>query len=457
MLSATASTCMFVFAIVFALGAGLAGFAGVVGGSALSVAPGEDVRYLLASLVVVIVGGMGSITGAAIGALLIGLAEQVGLVYFPTYGIVLTFVIMVAALAIRPQGIMGKRNERRHRQPTGVQAGRTVPSPIGVGHIVLAALLIVYPAIGSNFFLTQIGAYSLILGMISLSLMLLAGYGGMVSLAQISVAGIAGYTVAVFGLNNSGVHGFGWPFWVVVPFATLIAAIASALIGWISVRTEGIYTIMITLAIATAFYYFVQQNYSLFNGFPGFAGFGRRNSGASPGGIPTPSITSAWLAAALAYVAVLYAARSTFGLALQATRDNPAAHARARLRRHGLKVVAYFLAGLIAGTRRRPARLVQRPHLAGHGRCRRGDRRPGHRRHRRHPPSDRAVHRRGRLRPVQTFAIDIVGAERFNTLIGLFFLAIVFVSPDGSWDCGGRSSRILPRDRSSGSVTGLSG
>ena len=108
MLSATGVNVHVVFAIVFALGAGLAGFAGVVGGSALSVAPGEDVRYLLASLVVVIVGGMGSITGAAIGALLIGLAEQVGLVYFPTYGIVLTFVIMVAALAIRPQGIMGK-------------------------------------------------------------------------------------------------------------------------------------------------------------------------------------------------------------------------------------------------------------------------------------------------------------------------------------------------------------
>jgi branched-chain amino acid transport system permease protein len=108
MLSASGVNVHVVFAIVFAIGAGLAGFAGVVGGSALSVAPGEDVRYLLASLVVVIVGGMGSIPGAAIGALLIGLAEQVGLVYFPTYGIVLTFVIMVAVLAIRPQGIGGK-------------------------------------------------------------------------------------------------------------------------------------------------------------------------------------------------------------------------------------------------------------------------------------------------------------------------------------------------------------
>jgi branched-chain amino acid transport system permease protein len=108
MLSATGVNVHMVFAIVFAIGAGLAGFAGVVGGTALSIAPGEDVRYLLASLVVVIVGGMGSITGAAIGALLIGLAEQIGLAYFPTYGVVLTFVIMVAVLAFRPQGIMGR-------------------------------------------------------------------------------------------------------------------------------------------------------------------------------------------------------------------------------------------------------------------------------------------------------------------------------------------------------------
>jgi branched-chain amino acid transport system permease protein len=107
MLQASGVNVQMVFAIVFAIGAGLAGFAGVVGGSVLSVAPGEDVRYLLASLVVVIVGGMGSITGAAIGALLIGLAEQIGLVYFPTYGVVLTFVIMVVVLAIRPQGLMG--------------------------------------------------------------------------------------------------------------------------------------------------------------------------------------------------------------------------------------------------------------------------------------------------------------------------------------------------------------
>src|SRR6185295_11261130 len=110
MLAASGVNVQLVFAITFAIGAGMAGFAGVVGGTALSVSPGEDTRYLLASLVVVIVGGMGSIVGAAIGALLIGLAEQFGLAYAPTYGIVFTFVIMVAVLAFRPQGILDRKS-----------------------------------------------------------------------------------------------------------------------------------------------------------------------------------------------------------------------------------------------------------------------------------------------------------------------------------------------------------
>lgn len=109
MLSASGVNVQMVFAITFAIGAGLAGFAGVVGGTALSIAPGEDTRYLLASLVVVIVGGMGSVAGAALGAVLIGVAEQFGLAYAPTYGIVFTFVIMALVLAFRPQGILGRR------------------------------------------------------------------------------------------------------------------------------------------------------------------------------------------------------------------------------------------------------------------------------------------------------------------------------------------------------------
>jgi branched-chain amino acid transport system permease protein len=94
--------------LVFALGAGLAGLAGVIGGSALSVAPGEDSRFLLSSLVVVIVGGMGSLPGAALGAALIGLTEQFGMAFFPNYAVLLTFILMVVVLAFRPQGLMGR-------------------------------------------------------------------------------------------------------------------------------------------------------------------------------------------------------------------------------------------------------------------------------------------------------------------------------------------------------------
>lgn len=94
-------------ALVFALGAGLAGLGGVIGATAQPVALGVDARFLLSSLVVVIVGGMGSIGGTALGAVLIGVAEQWGLALFPTWSVILTFAIMVITLALRPQGILG--------------------------------------------------------------------------------------------------------------------------------------------------------------------------------------------------------------------------------------------------------------------------------------------------------------------------------------------------------------
>ena len=109
MLAAMGVRIQLVFVAVFAFGAGLAGMAGVVGGTFQSLAPGEDTVFLLASLVVVIIGGMGSIPGAALGALIVGLAQQLGQVYIPTYAIAGTFLIMVLVLAVRPQGLIAGR------------------------------------------------------------------------------------------------------------------------------------------------------------------------------------------------------------------------------------------------------------------------------------------------------------------------------------------------------------
>ena len=108
MLSAAGVNVNLVFAITFAIGAGLAGFGGVIGAVELSMVPGEDTRLLLASLIVVIVGGMGSVVGAAIGAAILGLAETFGLAYAPTYSVVFTFLILVLVLAFRPRGILGR-------------------------------------------------------------------------------------------------------------------------------------------------------------------------------------------------------------------------------------------------------------------------------------------------------------------------------------------------------------
>jgi len=108
MLAAAGVNVNLVFAITFMLGAGLAGLGGVIGAVELSMVPGEDTRLLLASLIVVIVGGMGSVVGAAIGSVLLGLAETYGLAYAPTYSVVFTFLILIGVLAFRPRGIMGR-------------------------------------------------------------------------------------------------------------------------------------------------------------------------------------------------------------------------------------------------------------------------------------------------------------------------------------------------------------
>jgi Branched-chain amino acid ABC-type transport system, permease components len=321
MLQASGVNTQRIFAITFALGAGLAGFAGVVGGTALSIAPGEDVRYLLASLVVVIVGGMGSVTGAAIGALLIGLAETIGLAYSPTYGVVYTFLIMVACWRSGPRASWAGRMTAAAANSAPSLALRLglTPRHLGDGRGPHR-----YPLLASPFWTVQIGAQILFLGVIALSLMFLAGYGGMVSLSQMTVAGAAGYMIAVIGVNSAHL-GLDWPWWAAIPLSIAIAVILALLIGLISVRTGGIYTIMITLAIGVAFFYFTRQNYAIFNGHSGFAGLQPPVLLGINWRDPLPFYYLSLAVAVLSYGAVLYVSRSTFGIALQAIRDNPGA------------------------------------------------------------------------------------------------------------------------------------
>ncbi len=101
-----------VFAVAFFVGSCLAGLGGAFGGTVLSLAPGQDQVFLVSSIVVVIIGGMGSLAGAAVGALLLAFVEQYSAVYLPSgfgpYSMVVTFVLVAAVLALKPTGLFGR-------------------------------------------------------------------------------------------------------------------------------------------------------------------------------------------------------------------------------------------------------------------------------------------------------------------------------------------------------------
>ena len=348
---------------------------------------------------------------------------------------------------------------------TGVGAGASdapgaaVPSPsrwrallrsIRARHVIGLAALVVYPFVATPFFTFQIGAQAFALGLIALSLTFLGGYGGMVSLAQMTVAGMAGYLIAIFGTSSVATVSLGWPWWLGVVFAVTLATVFATVIGWLSVRTEGIYTIMITLAIGVAFFYLAQQNYTVFNGFQGFNKVQAPVVGDVDFKEPVPFYFLALVLALAGYAFVRWLVRAPFGMALQGVRDNPRRMNALGYAVTAHRVAAYAVAGFLAaiggvlmvwyngrispGTMNLAA-MVNVLVVAVLG---------------------------GMKRPIgafigaivfvllQNFAIDAIPGfrERFNLVIGGVFLAIVLFSPDGLlglWAALRR--RLLPGER----------
>jgi len=298
------------------------------------------------------------------------------------------------------------------------------------GAVVIAVVLVAFPFTANSFWLVQIGAQTFIYGIIALGLTLLAGYGGMVSLAQMVVAGLAGYLIAILGVNSGGL-GLGWPWPIVVIAAIASATVFGTLIGVLSVRTEGIYTIMITLAIATGFFYFTRQNYTIFNGFTGFAGIKAPVIGGFDLREPTRFYYLSLSLAAAGYFAVAYLVRSTFGVALQGVRDNARRMEALGYHVKAHRISAYAIASVLAAVggiltvwmndRIDPASIGVGPTIdilviaviGGLG----------------HPIG--AFIGALIFTLLDNFAVTLVGHERFNTVIGTVFLLIVLFSPDG--------------------------
>ena len=298
-------------------------------------------------------------------------------------------------------------------------------------HAIVAAFVLAYPFFATPFFTFQIGAQSLALGLIALSLTFLGGYGGMVSLAQMTVAGFAAYLLAIFGTSSVASISLGWPWWLALVFALLLATVFAAVIGWLSVRTEGIYTIMITLAVGVAFFYLAQQNYTLFNGFQGFSKLGAPTVFGIDFAQPMAFYFLVLACAAAGYFFVKHLIRTPFGAALQGIRDNPRRMQALGFDVTAHRVAAYAVSGFLAAVggvlmvwyngRISPGTvgtgaMINILIIAVLGGMR-------------HPIG--AFIGATSFVLLQNFAIDLVDRERFNLVIGGVFLAIVLFSPDG--------------------------
>ena len=186
---------------------------------------------------------------------------------------------------------------------------------------VLAVVALLAPAIFSNFWLSQILTRALWLGIAALSLIFLSSYGGMVSLAQVGLYGVAGFAMANLGHGVGGLA-LGWTPWLAVAGGIVIATLVGLGFGAIAARSYGIYFLMITLALSLIVFYFFAQVTQL-------AGYGGVRNVATPGviGDPVTHPDGLYYVSLVAAVACLiltrYLGRTPFGLVLQGIRDEP--------------------------------------------------------------------------------------------------------------------------------------
>lgn len=330
----------------------------------------------------------------------------------------------------------------------------TLPEKIGLG--VLAALLLLAPLIFSNFFLSALLTQAIWLGMVAMSLIFLSSYGGMVSLAQVAIFGIAALVAANLGEAEGGLSIAIDP-WLAAVIGVIVAVIVALIMGLIAARSEGIYYLMITLAFGVMVYYFFGQVTQL-------SGHGGVNNVTIPGIVgdrvndPASFYYVSLVVAAAAYFGLRYLGRTPFGLTLQGIRDEPS-----RMRALGYHVevhrtLAFAVAGLVAAVA--GVLFVWWSRRIG----------PGsvdlnavidvlvvavigglYRLHGAWVGALAFVLLDNYTRRWTPEFGDILGPERFNTLLGLIFLAIVLLSPGGlvgAWEAG--RERVLSWLRSRG-------
>ena len=296
------------------LGAALAGLAGALQTPKLAASPQLDIAVIAEAFVVTVVGGMGSVTGAFLAALIIGELQAFGILVFPKVTLVLVFLLMALVLVARPWGLLGRPESGQQRAvlPEGIlKLARFGPGAklFAAGSLVAAALL---PFAGGAY-LTKVAIEVLCFALAAFSLNFLVGVGGIVSFGHAAYFGIGAYAAGLLTTR------LGLPMEGALFSAPIAAGLGAALFGFFIVRLSGIYLAMLTLAFAQITYAVAFQWVEVTGGDNGVVGVWPARWAAS-------REAYYYLTLLLAGTAVLGLGRAIyapFGYTLRAARDSP--------------------------------------------------------------------------------------------------------------------------------------
>jgi branched-chain amino acid transport system permease protein len=326
------------FTGVFTLGAALAGLGGALAIPREPASLAVDLAVISDAFVVVVVGGLGSIPGAFVAALLIGVIKAfcIGLGWSKAT-LVVEFVVMAVVLVLRPWGLLGKPQAQVRGTWTEVPLAR-ISKRGAVAIALLAVLLAALPSLSDRYVLVLL-TDMLVFALFAASLHLLMGPGGMASFGHAAYFGIGAYAAALFFLMLR------WPIEAAFLSGAVAGALSAALFGWFCVRLSGVYLAMLTLAFAQIAWSVVFQWDAVTGGSNGLVGIWPQEWLSSR----TAYYYVTLAACAGAIVLLWRTAHSRFGQALRATRDSPLRAAAIAIDVRRTQWAAFAISGLAAG------------------------------------------------------------------------------------------------------------
>ncbi|MFC7736554.1 ABC transporter permease [Roseomonas sp. GCM10028921] len=326
------------FTSVFALGAGLAGLGGALSLPNASANLNIDLSVITDAFVVVVVGGLGSLTGAFLASLLIGVVQAFGIVLVPKITLVLIFLVMAVVLVFRPNGLLGRSQAEAREATVAAPVVRAAPRELRLLGALALLVAAVAPFAVGDYYLTVLTDACVAL-IFATSLHFMMGPGGMASFGHAAWFGIGAYAAGLL------MQWLGAPMPVGLLAAPLAAGIVAALFGWFVVRLSGVYLSMLTLAFAQIVWAVSFQWVEVTGGDNGLLGLWPPDWARSPR-------VFYWIALALAVAVALLLRRALYapyGYALRAARDS-ATRARAiGLDVARLRMVALVISGAACG------------------------------------------------------------------------------------------------------------